>query len=111
MAESTQRTLIYTQASRRTKGLWLRDGAISLMTWMLWGYLLLHPVYYFFFNDGELMSPLLQLSLVDILAWAGGILAVTLSLYHLWSRAHHCKWWWRRRNLLKQAEMEMLGEG
>ncbi|WP_020408381.1 hypothetical protein [Hahella ganghwensis] len=110
MAESTETPLIYTQPSRRNTSLLLRDGAISLLTWMLWGYLLLHPIYYFMYVQGEPTSPLLQLTLPDLLKWTGTSLSAIMIIYYFWSRTRLLKWWWKRRNLWKQVATELVGD-
>ncbi|OZG73022.1 hypothetical protein BTA51_13800 [Hahella sp. CCB-MM4] len=108
MAESSKIQLIYTQPSKRDFSLLLRDGTISILTWLLWGYLLAHPLYYFTYAQGEPISPLLQLSLQDLLKWTGVSLATILILYYFWSRTRLLKWWWKRRSLWKQVAVELL---
>ncbi len=110
MADTTETKLIYTQPSRRNTSLLLRDSAISLLTWLLWGYLLIHPIYYFTYTQGESTSPLLQLTLQDLLKLTGTTVAIILVLYYLWSRTRLLKWWWKRRNLWKQVAIELVGD-
>ncbi len=110
MAEPSKTQLIYTQPSKRNFSLLLRDGSISLLTWLLWGYLLAHPIYYLAYAQGEPTSPLLQLSLQDLLRWTGASLSMIMILYYLWSRTRLLKWWWKRRCLWKQVAVELVGD-